>query len=248
MLKTQRLFLFLVILAVAITLPVSCAQSGSLSPTPGQTTPEPTPAPNQTTPSPVLPPGQITPEPTPASGQIINSPVPTPDSTMQIGQVNIGHLDLYQKSPDTWEVVDGGASGSMTYNLSGPAFNYEFHGKGLEAVTSYSLIYYAAAAAGSKNIRSDIPGALIAEGKSDLGGNLQLKGSVNLDMDIPHTGDANYDYLDCCNEYGASHGAKIWLVPSECYDSTDMFIQESQWQPDRFLFETKLIAYDDTNG
>ena len=81
-----------------------------------------------------------------------------------------------------------------------------------------------------------------------MGVSKKLKGSVNLDMDLPYPGDANYDYLDCCAEYGAGHGAKIWLVPSECYDSTNLVIQENQWQPKRFLFETKLITYDDTNG
>ena len=55
-------------------------------------------------------------------------------------------------------------------------------------------------------------------------GNIQLKGSVNLDMDLPYPSDANYDYLECCVEYGADHGAKIWLVPSECYNSANMIV------------------------
>ena len=80
-----------------------------------------------------------------------------------------------------------------------------------------------------------------------MDGNIHLKASVNLNMDLPHPGDANYDYSECCHEYGALHGAKIWLVPSECYDSANMIIEENQWQPDKFLFETELITYDDTN-
>ncbi|MFC1943779.1 hypothetical protein ACFLWO_04325 [Chloroflexota bacterium] len=188
------------------------------------------------------------PEPIPTPGQTTPSPAPTPDSTTQYDQVNTGLLDLRQKSPDTGETVGGGASGTMVYNLSGPTFNFEFYGKGLETETSYSLIYYAAAEVGHNNLRSDIPGALIAKGKSNLEGNIQLKGSVNLDMDLPHSGDANYDYLDCCGEYGAGHGAKIWLVPSDCYDSTNMVIWGNKWKPNRFLFETELITYDDTNA
>ena len=56
------------------------------------------------------------------------------------GNSNVGHLYLYEKNPDTWEIVDGGAWGKMKYNLSGPTFDFVFNGHGLEAGWSYTLI------------------------------------------------------------------------------------------------------------
>ena len=46
--KTQRVFAFLTISAIAATLLADCAQSGAPSPTPGQTTPEPASTPAET--------------------------------------------------------------------------------------------------------------------------------------------------------------------------------------------------------
>lgn len=239
--KTQRLLGLFVILAVIAALVVGCAQSGTFSPLPGQTTIKTG-----------LPPGQTSLEPVTIPGLTTSSPVPPSDSTTQYDQVNIGHLDLQQRALDDWEVVDGGASGTLTYNLSGPRFVFEFYGERLEAETSYSLIYYAASELGPVNLHSnipgDLPGALIAEGISDLVGNIHLQGSINLGMDLPYLTDANYEYLDCSAEYGLYHGAKIWLVPSDCYNSTSMTVYEDKWQPERFLFETKLITYFVTNG
>ncbi|MFC1846535.1 hypothetical protein ACFLYS_00540 [Chloroflexota bacterium] len=92
----------------------------------------------------------------------------------------------------------------------------------------YSLIYYASSEVGPKDVYSDIPSALIAEGTSDREGTIHLKGSINLGMDLPHQYDANYEYFECCAKYGDGHGAKIWLVPSECYDSTSMIVREDK--------------------
>ena len=240
--KTQRLLGFLAVIAVTAALLVGCAESGALSLVPDQATQKPDLTLGQTVPA-------LT---SPIPGLTSPSPVPAPDSTTQYDQVNIGTLDLRQRSPDSWEVVDSGASGTLTYHLSGPRFVFEFYGERLEAETSYSLIYYAASELGPVNLHSNIPGdlrgALIAEGISHLVGNIHLQGSINLGMDLPYLTDANYECLDCSAEYGPYHGAKIWLVPSDCYNSTSMTVYEDKWQPERFLFETKLITYFVTNG
>lgn len=236
--KIQIMLQFLVALSVSAVLLVGCAKSGPLSPTPDLAPYEPTLTLGQTTPQPSLTPKLTT----------TSSATPIPDSTVQPEQNNTGHLDLRQRSLNNWEVVDGGAFGTLTYNLSGPNFVFEFYGERLEAETSYSLIYYAASDLRPENLNSDIPGALIAQGTSDSEGNIHLKDSVNLGIDLPYPDDANYEYIDCCAEYGADHGARIWLVPSECYNSINMTVREDKCQPDRFLFETDLIIYDDTNS
>lgn len=239
--KTQRVLKLIAVLAVTALLLIGCAESGILSTVPEQTTIKTGLSPGQTS---LL--HTTTFEITPSST------APAPDVTLQYDEENIGNLDLCQRSPDSWEIVDGGASGTLTYNLSGARFVFDFYGERLEANSSYSLIYYAASEIGPINLHSNIPGALpgalIAEGISDPAGGIHLQGSVNLGMDLPYLTDANYDYVECCSEYGTNHGAKIWLVPSDCYNSTNMIIREGKWQPDRFLFETELIIYFDTNG
>ena len=90
------------------------------------------------------------------------------------GKSNMAHLYLYEKNPADWSIVDGGAWGKMTYNQSGPTFDYVFNGHGLQPNEKYSLIYYADPWPGNH------PGALIANGTSNAGGNINLNGSKNL--------------------------------------------------------------------
>ena len=47
-------------------------------------------------------------------------------------------LYLYEKDPVTWEVIDSGAWGKMTYTEE----NFVFNGHGLEPKTEYTLIRY----------------------------------------------------------------------------------------------------------
>ncbi len=138
------------------------------------------------------------------------------------GKSNVAHLYLYEKAPDTWEIVEDGAWGKMKYNLSGSTFDFVFNGHGLEANTDYSLIYYADPWPG------DNPGALIAGGTTNDESNIHLSGSVDLGMDLPHPDDEN-------------DRAKIWLVTSSDYDGSKMV----GWNPTEYLFEQDLITYTD---
>ena len=142
------------------------------------------------------------------------------------GKSNIGHLYLYEKDSNDWSIVDDGAWGRMQYNLEGPTFDFVFNGKGLEPDKNYSLIYYADPWPGNHT------GALIASGTSNSGGNIHLGGSIDLNMDLPHSDDVNT-------------GAKIWLVLSEDYDESNT--EMIGWQPEEYLFEHNLITYDDTD-
>ena len=146
----------------------------------------------------------------------------------QAGRSNVAFVELWEKDPSTWEIVEEGAWGKLKYNLEGPTFDFLFNGHGLEVGANYTLIYYADPWPGNN------PGALIASGTVNDGGNIRLTGSLNLSMDLPHSSDGNHP-----------DGAKIWLVLSDDYDETSC--QMIGWNPAEYLFEYDLISYDDTN-
>jgi len=135
---------------------------------------------------------------------------------------------LDNKDPITWETIEDNRSGQLTYNTSGSTFDYSLIAAGLNASTEYSLIYYADSWPGNN------PGALIGTHITDGSGAISALGqSVNLNMDLPDQLDDNYPA-----------GAKVWLVPSSNYNGIDSLIV---WNPETYLFETKLIKYDDTD-
>jgi len=143
--------------------------------------------------------------------------------TGKAGKSNVAHLYLVEKTgePD-WDIVEDGAWGKLKYNLVGSTFDFVFNGHRLEPNTSYTLIYYA----------DDWPGengGFIAMGTSNMGGNLHLVGSANIE-DIPDSADSNTD------------GGKIWLVLSNDYGT-----QMTAWNPTEYLFEYDKITYDDTD-
>jgi hypothetical protein len=142
------------------------------------------------------------------------------------GKSLVGHLYLFEKDPDTWEVVEGGAWGKMKYNLQGEEFDIVFNGHGLESGQSYTLIYYPDPWPGNGLI-------CLGEGTANGDGNVHIKDKVDTG-DMPADGDDNF-----------SCGAKIWLVLSgdvEC-DNQNMI----GWQPEEYLFEYNLIKFDDTD-
>ena len=166
----------------------------------------------------------------------------------QAGKSNVGHLYLCEKDPTDWSIVEDGAWGKMKYNLSGSTFDFVFNGHGLQPNTDYSLIYYADTENRFVEWGGDNPGALIATGTTNRGGNLHLGGSTELNMDLPHPDDANgyfYDYTQAPDNYANAHGAKIWLVPSSDYNAGMKKV--IAWNPTQYLFETDLITFDDTD-
>jgi hypothetical protein len=203
----------------------------------------------------------------------IFKPVVKLEVTPEGDQDNQGTLLLENKDPDTWQVIvedesEDEIKGTLTYNLSGETFDFVFIGVGLED-TNYSLIYYADYYESDEEDRyttwgGNYPGALIASGDA-VDGTLELSGSVNLrpdltpgededGIDLPWPPDGNiedYAYDGEPDYYDHANGAKIWLVPSDCYDADDSELPVYKvilWQPERFLFETDLITFDDTNN
>lgn len=146
----------------------------------------------------------------------------------QSGKSNIAQLYLYEKDPSSWEIVEDGAWGKMTYRLKGKEFWFRFEGHGLEAGVSYSLIYYPDPYPG-------IGGVCFASGEADDFGNVKLRGSVDCG-DLPIEADKN-------------DGAKIWLVLSSDYSTDEPGIQGHMvaWNPTEYLFENNLIDFDDTD-
>jgi hypothetical protein len=145
-------------------------------------------------------------------------------------------LFLTEKDDD-WAIVPGGAWACISYVPFGDEFRFSINAYGLESV-EYSLIYYADPWPGST------PGKLIATFDSD--GTFEASDvSVELDMSLPCMPDANIsgDYSIAPDYYAHARGAKLWLVPSECYLEPSVV----SWEPSRFLFETDLITYVDTN-
>ena len=147
----------------------------------------------------------------------------------QAGTSNVAHLYLYEKNVlGDWSIVEGGAWGKMKYNLSAPTFDFVFNGHNLNPDTDYSLIYYADGWPGNH------PGALLASGTSNDGGDIHLAGPNELNIDLPDPADANYP-----------GGAKIWLVLSSNYNAATNSL--TAWNPTQWLFESELINYDDTD-
>ena len=152
----------------------------------------------------------------------------------QAGNSNVAFVELWEKDAD-WNIVEDGAWGKLKYNLEGPTFDFVFNGHGLEVDTGYSLIYYADGWPGNH------PGALIASGTSNDEGNIHLKGSPDLNMDLPDPADANSPDNGCT----VYCGAKIWLVLSDDYDADEA--KMTGWNPSEYLFEYDVINYDDTD-
>jgi hypothetical protein len=146
----------------------------------------------------------------------------------QAGRSNVAFVELWEKDPSTWEIVEDGAWGKLQYNLEGPTFDFVFNGHGLEIGTNYTLIYYADPWPGNN------PGTSIASGTSNEEGDIHLAGSMDLGMDLPDPVDENYP-----------DGAKIWLVLSDDYDETTC--QMTAWNPTEYLFEYDVIAYNNTD-
>ena len=113
----------------------------------------------------------------------------------QAGNSNNAFIELWQKDPATWEIVEDGAWGKLKYNLAGAEFEFLFNGHGLEPGAEYSLIIYNDPWPGTGSV-------LLASGTACEYGNIHLAGSIELGADLAD--------------------AKIWLVLSSDFDGSQM--------------------------
>lgn len=171
-----------------------------------------------------------------------------PTSVMAVGgdggDSSMGTLILDNKNPETWQRMTDGKYGIFTYNSIGNTLDWGLHVQGLDVSTGYSLIYYANPYPGN------FPGALIWSGTSGVDGRIDVASfSTDLGMNLPTAPDSNMvvDHNVTPDFYPPpfNFGAKVWLVPTICYNAGTKSI--IVWSPESFLFETGLINYTDTN-
>jgi hypothetical protein len=158
-------------------------------------------------------------------------------------------LTLCKKNPTNWQCI-GGATATLTFDPVSPTFDYTLTAIGLAANTGYKLIYYPDAGATGPsgkpwNMDNAVPigtgttddsGGLSMSGNAELGINMPLDGDYNAEPNIGDSycyGENGYDYYNHC------HGAKIWLITGD--------INNNNWNPTAWLFETDLIVYSDCN-
>ena len=133
-----------------------------------------------------------------------------------------GELVLENKSGDPdWRILHDSTQAVFAYKVKDKTLNYSLTASGLEANTEYSLIHYVDPWPGNG------VGSVgeISSGSTDGSGNLTVSGEVELNANLTN--------------------AKVWLVPSELYDATEKKV--TGWSPSRFLFETGLIDYYDSD-
>lgn len=131
--------------------------------------------------------------------------------------------------PNVWEWTGNSAIGGILhYTASGPTFYYILSAFGLQASTSYSLVYYKDPIDQSQWATQHSV-LVIATGTTTSDGIMFLIGE-NAIGSIPQVGDPN------------APGAKIWVVPTS-YITGDKI---TTWNPANILFEHNLITYTQT--
>jgi len=142
-------------------------------------------------------------------------------------------VTLDNKDSQTWEPIADDYSATLTFNPSGSTFDYSLTGKVKQANTDYCLIYYADPWPGDGPNHTG--GKLIDTVHSDSSRAVHKTNNVDIGMDLPGLDDEN-----------AKVGAKIWLVPCNDYNQSEYKL--TAWNPDEYLFEMRLIKYDDTDN
>lgn len=138
---------------------------------------------------------------------------PAASNGLNKGKSPVQHLELYQKDPETWQPVEDGRWGRMTFDLD----SFIFNGHKLIPGEEYALIVYDQ---GDDKNENEWPGEgpILAQGVANNGGNLNLSGELTL----------------CFNE------AKIWLVLAADVNADDGTMKA--WHPTEYLFEYDRVT------
>jgi hypothetical protein len=132
----------------------------------------------------------------------------------QAGNSNVAFVELWEKDPATWYLVEDGAWGKLKYNPEGRALDYLFNAHRLVPDQTYTLTYYPEP--------QDTWPWLVVEtdaGTANEEGDIHLQGSYDFGEDLSD--------------------AKIWLVLAE--DIVDG--QLSGYNPTEYLYEYDVISY-----
>ena len=153
---------------------------------------------------------------------------------------------LYEKDPDTWDVIGNGAVAMLKYKPEATHFYFQLIGRKLLPDTQYKLIYYPDPWPGDNLI-------CLGSGLSDDEGKLRING-----YDCPASPDysepvstGNLPYPQEGGEdpppYDDNEGAKVWLVLSDDVDCGPAGAKMTAWNPEEYLFEMVWIFFADTD-
>ena len=131
------------------------------------------------------------------------------------------HLYLYEKDPETWEIVEDAAWGKININVKNGKFVFNAHK--LEPETDYVLICYQDPWPGTDSL-------LLGSDTSDEQGNVHIQGSIDYETLPSYVYDVNGEQIE---------GSKIWLVSAADFDETSA--EMGAWNPSEYLFEFDLI-------
>ncbi len=137
-----------------------------------------------------------------ALGRIPNGPA---------GNSHVGHLYLFEKDPETWEIIEDGAWGKLRYKLKNDELDIVFNGHLLEPGYEYTLIRY---------IDPWPSTGVMCFGTAMA----NEEGDVHISGALPWS-----------EEYT---NVKLWLVLSEDVDCGNQMIG---WNPVEYLFEYDLL-------
>ena len=149
----------------------------------------------------------------------------TNDADEDVEVSYVSSLQLSQKvvdfTLDVWELLPAGNVATIEYTLVGSELTAEVTDGSL---VGYTLVYYK-----DSSDRFSSPAKVIP--------------MEDVTLNLPYEDDQNADEYDYCGEYVTCHGAKVWYIPTDSFD-TEGTVDWSR--ASEFLFETRLIQYGDS--
>ena len=138
------------------------------------------------------------------------------------------NINLVQKDPATWAVIQNGAHGSF-YTIEN---RFAFSAQGLVKNTQYTLLSYAEPYPGTG---SKVIGTVM----SDKWGRVFLNGKFSDISSVVY----NIYGPNAAGDYQNTVGAKVWLVRTSDLAISGTTASFITWNPTNYLFERTLIDY-----
>ena len=156
---------------------------------------------------------------------------PAADNGLNKGKSPVEHLYLYEKDPETWEIVEDGAWAKVTILTHKDKFIFNGHNLPVpeegQPYTDYSLINYAQVTVWEDGDGNLIPEDEMATNPWDESDYFIGSGTVNEEGNVHIKG-----------EWSDAIQGKVWLVLSDDYNGLDNL---DNWNPDQYLFEYDLL-------
>lgn len=176
---------------------------------------------------------------------IVMVPVIAEGPTDKAGESHMAHLYLYERDPDTWEIVPGGRWGKMSYVWKGPNLDLVVNAHGFDPADEddeYCLIYYPDPWPGTGLICLG-EGVVEENPVLDEFGDPVDPAQYTYDLHIESKG--INDVGDLPKIFDNNSEAKIWLVLSDDVDCDPVGgTSMTGWNPTDYLFDYDTIVYD----